>query len=142
VSTREFKLEELAKAAGVSARTVRYYVQRGLLPAPVFRAKDTAYDDSHLVRLRAIRKLQDAHLPLEAIATELARRSLAELATLADKGLVPGRTRAPRTNAGETVTRFALAPGVELLISSDASDEARALAEEILRVANYKGEGR
>ena len=51
-----YKLEELARAAGTSPRTVRYYVQRGLLPAPAFRGKDTAYGPEHLVRLRAIRQ--------------------------------------------------------------------------------------
>ena len=34
-----YKLDDLAAAAGVSPRTVRYYVQRGLLPAPPFRGR-------------------------------------------------------------------------------------------------------
>jgi len=57
-ATKTFKLDELAAAAGVSGRTVRYYVQRGLLPAPQFRGRDTAYDEEHLLRLQAIRRMQ------------------------------------------------------------------------------------
>jgi DNA-binding transcriptional MerR regulator len=74
-----YKLEELARAADISPRTVRYYVQRGLLPAPAFRGRDTAYTGEHLVRLRAIRKLQDDYLPLDAIAVELERRSAEDI---------------------------------------------------------------
>src|SRR4051794_14921073 len=76
---KTYKLDELATAAGVSPRTVRYYVQRGLLPGPAFKGKDTAYSAEHLVRLKAIKALQDRFLPLDVIQIELARRSLAEL---------------------------------------------------------------
>jgi DNA-binding transcriptional MerR regulator len=84
-----YKLDELARAASISPRTVRYYVQRGLLPAPAFRGKDTAYGAEHLVRLRAIRRLQDAFFPLDAIAVELERRTIAELERIADGTYVP-----------------------------------------------------
>ena len=68
MSDDTYKLEDLAKAAGTSSRTVRYYVQRGLLPPPVFKGKDSAYGKDHLVRLKAIKKLQGDYLPLDAIA--------------------------------------------------------------------------
>lgn len=84
-----YKLDELARAAGTSARTVRYYVQRGLLRAPAFKGKDTAYGRDHLVRLRAIRKLQDAFFPLDAIAAELEQRSDAEIERIADGVTLP-----------------------------------------------------
>ena len=44
-----WKLDELAERAGVSARTVRYYVQRGLVPAPEFRGPETAYGPEHVL---------------------------------------------------------------------------------------------
>lgn len=78
-----YKLEELAERAGVSPRTVRYYVQRGLLPAPEFRGKDTAYGREHLLRLNAVKHLQQAHLPLEEIQARLANATEAELLKLA-----------------------------------------------------------
>ena len=61
-----YGIEELADRAGVSRRTVRYYVQRGLLPAPPFKGPDTVYGEEHLVRLKAIRVLQARFLPLDA----------------------------------------------------------------------------
>ena len=81
---RHWKLDALARQAGISPRTVRYYVQRGLLPPPVFRGRDTAYSEEHLLRLRAIRRLQERFLPLDAIQRELEQRSLAELQALAE----------------------------------------------------------
>src|SRR5688572_7444820 len=86
-----YKLDELAKAAGVSARTVRYYVQRGLLPAPAFRGRDTVYTGEHLVRLRGIKFLQERFLPLDAIQAELERRSPREI-----EELIARKDAAPR----------------------------------------------
>lgn len=88
---RSFKLDELAAAAGVSVRTVRYYVQRGLLVPPEFRGKDTAYGEGHLLRLRAIKKLRDAHLPLDEIQARLAPCSDAELRAITTSRVAPLR---------------------------------------------------
>src|SRR5438093_3979309 len=95
-TTREhtWKLDELARQAGVSARTVRYYVQRGLLPPPVFRGRDTVYSTEHLLRLKAIRRLQAQFLPLDAIQQELERCSPEALRRLAVEEDEGGRTPA------------------------------------------------
>lgn len=85
----EWKLAELAAAVGVSPRTVRYYVQRGLLPAPPFRGPDTVYGEEHLLRLKAIRALQAKFLPLDAIQVELARLTPDALRALAESELPP-----------------------------------------------------
>lgn len=148
---RVFKLEELAEEASVSARTVRYYVQRGLLPKPDFRGRDTVYTEEHLLRLRAIRRLQERFLPLDAIQTELLSRSLEELRELAEgrdfrspAGVtveVGGPYRGPAwqpptggsVNAGRSTVwqRLALAPGLELHLSVDADPRVHALANEV-----------
>jgi DNA-binding transcriptional MerR regulator len=69
-----FDLNELADAAGVTPRTVRYYVQQGLLPSPGTRGPGARYDRGHLDRLTLIKRLQRQHLPLAEI-----RRQLEEL---------------------------------------------------------------
>jgi DNA-binding transcriptional MerR regulator len=141
--TRTYKLDELARAADVAPRTVRYYVQRGLLPAPAFHGKDTAYDDEHLLRLRAIKHLQAAHLPLDVIQARIAGATSRELEAIASKAVVEvplsppaeahrSKAKAALPVAGETWTRVELAPGVELFVKGDASASSKRIAREIL----------
>ncbi len=66
----------LAAAGGVSERAVRWYVEEGLLPPPLQRGRGPNFDDSHLLRLRLIKMMQDEGLDLDAIRDyldELAR---------------------------------------------------------------------
>lgn len=148
-----FTLTDLARRAGVSARTVRYYIQRGLLPAPIFRGPDTQYDTTHLVGLQAIRVLQDAYWPLDAIASALKGKSEPQLRDIAGGKLPPSgyaiverrvsapssaATRAPARRAGpggRRGTRFRLADGLELWIDEDASDAVQRLASAIRELA-------
>lgn len=101
--TATYKLEELAAEAGVSPRTVRYYVQRGLLTAPEFRGKDTVYGREHLLRLHAVRRLQQAHLPLDEIQIRLAGASEPELERIA-RGEVESAVRLPFDEPHDTGT--------------------------------------
>jgi DNA-binding transcriptional MerR regulator len=145
-----FKLDELAEKADVSVRTIRYYVQRGLLPPPVFRGRDTVYGEGHLNRLRLIKRLQDErYLPLEAIAAELEAKSDAEIramlerldrvsrserpepAPLPSDGPYRARLRPVTRASGEVWVKFVLADGVELSVREDAGWDAEALAERI-----------
>jgi DNA-binding transcriptional MerR regulator len=61
-----FELTQLADRAGVSPRTVRYYIQQGLLPAPE-KGPGAHYGPEHLERLLLIKRFQREHLPLAEI---------------------------------------------------------------------------
>ncbi|WP_280267153.1 MerR family transcriptional regulator [Nocardia wallacei] len=51
----EYRIDDLARAAGTTSRNVRAYQERGLLPPPVRRiGRALIYDDSHLERLQII----------------------------------------------------------------------------------------
>jgi DNA-binding transcriptional MerR regulator len=66
-----YTLTELADLAGVTARTVRYYISQGLLAVDATPGPGPKYDDTHLARLRLIRRLQAEHLPLAEIRHRL-----------------------------------------------------------------------
>jgi len=66
-----YDLQELSAEAGVTPRTVRYYIQQGLLPAPEQQGPATRYGHGHLGRLRLIRHLQAEHQPLAVIRKRL-----------------------------------------------------------------------
>lgn len=68
----ELSLAELSERAGVTARTVRYYIAEGLLPPPVAAGPQSSYTQGHLDRLRLIARLKDAYLPLREIRRRLA----------------------------------------------------------------------
>ncbi|GAB2665151.1 MerR family transcriptional regulator [Nocardia goodfellowii] len=65
---REYRVAELAEAAAVPVRTVRYYQERGLLAAPERRGRHAIYDNSHLERLTLIADLLARGHSLEGIA--------------------------------------------------------------------------
>ena len=65
------RIGEFAAAAGVSARTVRYYIVEGLLPPPAGVGMGAMYGPEHLDRLRLILRLKDAYLPLREIRRQL-----------------------------------------------------------------------
>ncbi|WP_335938153.1 MerR family transcriptional regulator [Streptomyces sp. PTD5-9] len=65
-------MEELAEAAGIPARTVRFYRERGLISPPRREGRIAWYDDHHLARLRTIIGLLERGHTLSGIA-DLAR---------------------------------------------------------------------
>jgi DNA-binding transcriptional MerR regulator len=67
----EYRLDELARQAGVASTTVRLYQTKGLLAPPRLEGRTGWYDDSHLSRLRLIARLQGEGYSLAGIANLL-----------------------------------------------------------------------
>lgn len=65
---REYRVEELAEAAGIPVRTLRFYRERRLLPPPRRDGRIAWYSDSHLARLRTIAALLERGHTLGGIA--------------------------------------------------------------------------
>lgn len=106
-----FDLAELSDRAGVSQRTVRYYIQQGLLPSPETRGPGAHYGAEHLDRLRLIRSLQRDHLPLAEI-----RRRLEELEPEAIRELVERGTERSAGDAWDYI-KSVLSEGAPMLAS-------------------------
>ena len=58
-AVEEMRMGELAERAGLSVRTIRYYISRGLLDGPVRHGRAAAYTQEHLEKLRKIKELKD-----------------------------------------------------------------------------------
>ncbi len=65
---REYRMEELARLAGITVRTLRFYRERKLLPPPRREGRIAWYDDHHLARLRTITALLERGHTLNGIA--------------------------------------------------------------------------
>jgi len=77
----EYRVEQLAAAAGVRVDTVRFYQGRGLIPRPQRRGRLAIYADEHLGRLRRIRKLLDQGFTLAQIQRVLEAPAHGDTAT-------------------------------------------------------------
>ena len=63
----EYKVSKLAEKAGVTKRTIHYYISKGLLLPPEGSGVNSVYNDEHLNRLLLIKKLQSEYMPLNKI---------------------------------------------------------------------------
>src|SRR2546425_11301729 len=86
----EYRIEQLARVAGVAVDTIRFYQGKGLLEAPRREGRVTWYGDAHLDRLRRIRDLQQRGFTRTVI-----QRSLAGELEPSDEGLGAAITRPP-----------------------------------------------
>lgn len=68
----EYTIDELAAAARVPSRTIRFYQARGALQPPEIRGRVACYRHAHLERLQLIAQLQDRGLRIAAIGDLMA----------------------------------------------------------------------
>ncbi|MFF6979631.1 MerR family transcriptional regulator [Streptomyces sp. NPDC008343] len=102
---REYRMEELARLAGITTRTLRFYRERKLIPPPRREGRIAWYDDHHLARLRTISALLERGHTLNGIA-ELADaldhgRDVADLL-----GAAPTEEEPVRLTPEELAARF------------------------------------
>ena len=91
-------INELATRAGVTPRTIRYYVEQGLLPAPE-RGRPAEYTEDHVQRLDLIRRLKEQYLPLEEIRAMLGRLDRKEIEQVLAPAAPPAAAARRRTSA-------------------------------------------
>ena len=120
VTSQTFSLEDLATLAAVPKRTVRYYIQLGLLERPVGETRGAHYLPSHLDALLRIRQLTEAGISLDRIREVLRGEPPA----------VPPRARQP--GSVEVRSHIWIAPGVELQVSPE---QAQATPEDVRKLA-------
>jgi DNA-binding transcriptional MerR regulator len=105
-----YGIEELAALGGVTRRTVRYYVQEGLLPVPLGVGRGRHYGEEHLARLQAVKSLQEKGLSLEEVRRELERGR--------GRGRAAREASPPESSVARSAwTRLEIVSGVELHVS-------------------------
>jgi DNA-binding transcriptional MerR regulator len=139
----DYTITELSERSGVNRRNIHFYIQQGLLPPAEGAGLGARYRDEHLLRLRAIPVLRSRGLRLDEIRERLAGLDAHAVEALLAQPLAAGSGRSlphpasPRPPA-EAITRYTLAPGVELLVGPDADRAWHAqiaeLAEAIRRI--------
>lgn len=119
---RTYTLDQLCAAAQVSKRTVRYYIQQGLLERPEGEKRGSYYLDSHLEQLVRISNLKNDGLSLDRI------REL-----MSGQGDTPAQRQ---VGAIEMWTRIHLGTGIELNIEASTAgltpEQLRALTNAVV----------
>ena len=80
--SEELTIDDLCAETGYTRRTIRYYLQRGLVPPPEGGGRRRIYSQNHLLRLMAIKALQERQYPLEEIRHRLSNLAEADIAAL------------------------------------------------------------
>ena len=102
---KTFTLDEIAALAELPRRTVRYYIQSGLVDRPQGIGKGAYYTQHHLEQLLLVRKWQLAGLSLERIGEVLKQQS---------GGPLPPTPR--RAGTVEVWSHLVVADGVEVTL--------------------------
>ena len=116
----KLSLQQLGERADVPGRTVRFYIQKGLLPGPEGEKRGAYYTESHLAELLRIRQWQEAGLSLDAIA-----------------GLLQARSEPPvepaRPGAIEVRSHLIVADGLELVVAPERARLTQAQLRSLFR---------
>ncbi len=102
--TQTFSLDELCALTDLTKRTVRYYVQIGLVNRPEGETRAAKYSPQHLEQLLLVKKWTSAGVSLDRIRELLQGGS----APVPERGRVPGSI--------EVCSHLHVADGVELVI--------------------------
>lgn len=123
MALNEYRLDDLARVSGVTARNIRAYRERGLLDPPRKQGRSAYYDDYHLAQLQTINELlgrgfTSTHVA-EFFETMRAGGSLAELLGL-QRTILRQRPGTAEAQAGAPA-------GVRVKIDPGSAEGARLL---------------
>jgi DNA-binding transcriptional MerR regulator len=140
-----YRLDDLARAAGVTVRNVRAYAERGLLPPPRRAGRVNLYDETHLARLRLIGRLLERGYTVAHIADFIAAweggHDLGQTLGLEAALLAPSSRELPEELGrdeldelfGAPVEEAALDRAIELGLLSPVGDRYRVHRPRLLR---------
>jgi len=145
VDETRYSIGEIAERGGVTRRTIRYYVQRGLIPEPLGRGRGEHYSAEHLAAVLRVKALQEQGATLD----EIRRGSAGE----AERQSEPESRPAPAQRAedrqvrreqrpGQLWVRQTVMPGFELHVhGEDNALTERQLAALARFLSELEGEG-
>lgn len=131
---RKFTIDEICALVEMNKRTVRYYIQNGLVGRPEGIGKGATYNHSHLEQLLAIRKWKSAGLSLERIQEIL---SSEKLGNTSEQPLPPPLPT--KQGTVEVWSHMHISDGIELHIEPSRAgltpEQVRALFKKVMNLA-------
>jgi len=127
-SVGPYAIGDLAALGGVSRRTVRYYVQGGLIPPPEGLGRGNHYGPEHLDALLRVKAMQEAGHTLEQIRRAQRSSDVARTAPRHPPAAAPHDEAAPVRSVWR---RLPLARGVELHVQGTVDLPSAAALREL-----------
>lgn len=119
-----YSADELAALSGMPRRTIRYYIQLGLVDRPLGETRGARYGWQHLSRLLRIRELTEQGHSLDQIGQLLSTPPSPTLPTTPPPGSI------------SVQSQIHLAPGLSLVVDSSLAplspEQLRTLARAVL----------
>lgn len=115
--TPRFRLSELVEASGIPERTIRFYIDQGIVPPALGRGRSRYFTPDHLQQLELVGRLREQKLSIEEIRERLL-----------------GQQR-PASVPSEHWERITLHPDLELMLRADSPEAVRTLALRLVQVA-------
>lgn len=125
MSNKTYSADELSQLTDIPKRTIRYYIQLGLVDRPVGETRAAHYLAGHLDQLLRVKKLTEARVPLDRIRHVMDGESD-----------TPPVVSVKQPGTMEVKTHLYVMPGVEIQISPEEAmlspEQIRALLREVL----------
>ncbi len=116
----KISLDQLSEQTGLPGRTIRYYIQKGLIAGPHGEKRGAWYSQDHLSDLLRIRQWQETGLSLDAIA-----------------GLLQAKREPPvapsRPGAIEVRSHLIVADGIELVVAPERAGLTQEQVRQLFR---------
>jgi DNA-binding transcriptional MerR regulator len=113
---KKYTIQELSELTGFSIRTIRYYVQEGLIDPPAGRGRGGFYFDSQLNQLKQIKSLQEKGMKLSSIVQYL-----------------KGDVAEEPSFARDVWVKYEIAPGLEISVRRDVEEKEGKKVLEIIK---------
>mgnify|MGYP003434655752 FL=1 len=118
-----FTLQQLVELTELPMRTIRYYIQIGLVDRPIGERRTASYNQQHLQQLLSIKQWSDAGLSLERIRL-----------LISNPQQVVAHLPEPALPGSVTVIRqITLVPGLTLNVDGQASGVSDAQIQALAR---------
>jgi DNA-binding transcriptional MerR regulator len=121
---KSYTIEELGELTGYTRRTIRYYVQEGLIDPPAGRGRGGYYYDSHIQQLLRIKSYQEKGIGITAMVSLMKKETF--------EPVLPSR---------EVMIRYEIVPGIEVNISREMEIKEPKKILEIIRIAKSIAKG-
>ena len=106
---KKYTFEELCALSGISSRTLRYYIQIGLVDKPIGQTRGAHYLSLHIEKILRIKQLTEAGISLERIREVLSGEPM----PLPERSKKPGQI--------EVRTHLWVTDGIEIQVSPETA---------------------